>query len=76
MGGAAVGGHLARHHAEELLAEIHLPHMSSMEEIRHYAEARLARTVSLDEIARRTRQMLLEAIAVRLLNEAETARAT
>jgi hypothetical protein len=32
--------------------------------------------VSLDEIARRTRQILLEAIAVHLLNEAETAHAT
>jgi stearoyl-CoA desaturase (delta-9 desaturase) len=69
-------GRLARGHAEAFLAEIHLPHMPSVEEIRGYAEQRLARTVSLDEIARRTRQILLEAIAVRLLDEAETARAT
>jgi hypothetical protein len=60
-------GRVARHHAEAFLAEIHLPHMPSVEEIRGYAEARLARTVSLDEIARRTRQILLAAIAVRLL---------
>jgi hypothetical protein len=45
-----------------------------VEEIRGYAEQRLARTVSLDEIARRTRQVLLEAVAIRLLNEPETAR--
>jgi stearoyl-CoA desaturase (delta-9 desaturase) len=68
-------GRAARSHAESFLAEIHLPHMPSVEDIRGYAEQRLARTVSLDEIARRTRQILLEAIAVRLLNDAETARA-
>jgi stearoyl-CoA desaturase (delta-9 desaturase) len=67
-------GRAARGHAAAFLAEIHLPHMPSVEEIRDYAEQRLARTVSLDEIARRTRQILLEAVAVRLLNEAETAR--
>ena len=65
---------MARGHAEAFLAEIHLPHMPSVEEIRGYAEQRLARTVSLDEIARRTRQVLLEAIAVRLLDDAENAR--
>jgi stearoyl-CoA desaturase (delta-9 desaturase) len=69
-------GRAARGHAEAFLAEIHLPHMPSLEEIRAFAEQRLARTVSLDEIARRTRQILLEAVAVRLLSEAETARAT
>jgi stearoyl-CoA desaturase (delta-9 desaturase) len=67
---------LARSHAAAFLAEIHLPHLPSVEEIRGYAEQRLAPTVSLDEIARRTRQILLEAIAVHLLNEAETAHAT
>ena len=69
-------GRLARTHAHSLLAEIHLPHMPSLEEIRGYAEQRLARTVSLDEIARRTRQILLEAVAVRLLHEVESARGT
>jgi stearoyl-CoA desaturase (delta-9 desaturase) len=69
-------GRLARGHAEAFLAEIHLPHLPSVEEIRGYAEQRLARTVSLDEIARRTRQVLLEAVAVRLLHEAETVRQT
>jgi stearoyl-CoA desaturase (delta-9 desaturase) len=72
--GLQTRGRLAHSHAEAFLAEIHLPHLPTVEEIRSYAEQRLARTVSLDEIARRTRQILLEAIAVRLLNEAETAR--
>jgi stearoyl-CoA desaturase (delta-9 desaturase) len=67
-------GRLARGHAEAFLAEIHLAHLPSVEEIRSHAEQRLARTVSLDEIACRTRQVLLEAIAVRLLNDAGTAR--
>lgn len=67
-------GRLARSDAEAFLAEIHLPHIPSVEEIRSYAEQRLARTVSLDEIARCTRQVLLEAIAIRVLNEAGTAR--
>ena len=38
-------GRVARGHAEAFLAEIHLPHMPR-EEIRGYAEQRLARTVS------------------------------
>ena len=69
-------GRLARGHAEAFLAETHLPHLPSVEEIRGFAEQRLARTVSLDEIARRTRQVLLEAIAVRLIDQAEPARGT
>jgi stearoyl-CoA desaturase (delta-9 desaturase) len=69
-------GRLARDHAAAFLAEIHLPHIPSVEEIRGYAEQRLARTVSLDDIAQRTRQILLETIAARLLSEAETARGT
>jgi stearoyl-CoA desaturase (Delta-9 desaturase) len=63
----------ARGQAEAFLAELHLPHVPSVEEIRRYAEARLARTASLDEIARRTRQILLESIFARLLTKAETA---
>ena len=69
-------GRLAREHAEAFLAEIHLPHIPSVEEIRGYAEQRLARTVSLDDIAHRTRQILLEMVAARLLDEAETVRGT
>jgi stearoyl-CoA desaturase (delta-9 desaturase) len=63
----------ARGQAEAFLAELHLPHVPSLEEIRGYAEARLARTASLDDIARRTRQILLESILARLLKKAEAA---
>ncbi|HLT03282.1 MAG TPA: acyl-CoA desaturase [Geminicoccaceae bacterium] len=66
-------GRAARAHAEAFLAEIHLPHLPSVEEIRAFAEERLARTASLDDIARRTRQILLEALAVRLLDQAAPA---
>jgi hypothetical protein len=44
--------------------------MPSLEQVRRLAEQRLARTPSLDDIARRTRQVLLEAITARLLREA------
>ncbi|MEM7025890.1 MAG: acyl-CoA desaturase [Pseudomonadota bacterium] len=61
----------ARSHAQALLDEIHLPHVPSVEEIRHHAERHLARTPSLDEIVDRTRQILLESIHVHLLREAQ-----
>ena len=53
----------ARGHAEALLGDLHLPQMPSLEQVRRLAEARLARTPSLDDIARRTRQVILETIA-------------
>jgi stearoyl-CoA desaturase (Delta-9 desaturase) len=65
---------VARCQAEAFLAELHLPHVPSVEEIRRYAGQRLARTPSLDEIAGRTRQILLELISARLLTKAETVR--
>ncbi len=59
----------ARGHAEAVLGELHLPQMPSLEQVRRLAEQRLARTPSLDDIAQRTRQVLLETIANRLLKE-------
>lgn len=63
--------HTARQQAEEFLAGLHLPHVPSLDEIRRHAEARLARTPSLDDIAQRTRELLLELIARQLLRQAE-----
>ena len=60
----------ARSHAEAFLAELHLPHVPSVDEIRSYAEQHLARTPSLEDIAARARQILLESLAVRLLAKA------
>jgi stearoyl-CoA desaturase (delta-9 desaturase) len=63
----------ARRHASDFLAELPLPHVPSVEEIRLHAERRLARTPSLDQIAQRARQIVLDAITLRLLQEAEAA---
>jgi len=65
----------AREHAAMRLAELPLPHVPSIEEIRRHAERRLARTPSLDQIAHRARQILVDAVAVRLLREAEASAA-
>ena len=40
-----------------------------MEQIRRLGEGRLARTPSLDEISRRTREILLEAVTRHLLGD-------
>ena len=61
---------VARDQAAAFLGELHLPHMPSLDQLRRLAEDKLARTPSLDEIAGRTRQVLLEAVAARLLREA------
>jgi len=64
---------VARGQAEAYLAELHLPHLPSIDEIRGYAGQQLAQTPSLDDIAQRTRQILHEWIARRLVEEAESA---
>ncbi len=61
---------IARRQAEEFLDEIQLPQFPTLDEIRRYAEARLARTPSIDQIAGRTRQRLLELVATRLIDKA------
>lgn len=63
----------ARQHTGAFLAELSLPHVPSVEEIRLHAERRLAHTPSLDQIAHRARQIVLDAIALYLLQEAEAA---
>jgi stearoyl-CoA desaturase (delta-9 desaturase) len=64
----------ARQQAAAFLSEIHLPAVPSLDEIRRYAEARLARTPSLDAIAIRTRQFLLELVSARLIEAAAAER--
>jgi stearoyl-CoA desaturase (delta-9 desaturase) len=66
---------------EARLAALHLPqlpHLPTLEECRHRAEELFAHApaVSRDEIARRARQILAEAVALRLLDEPDTAPAT
>ncbi len=59
----------ARSQAGETLAEVHLPHVPSLEELRRRAREMYAASPSLDEVAHRARQILLEACAGALLQE-------
>ena len=61
----------ARSQAEAMLAEMHLPALPSTEEVRRRAERMFAETPSVDAIAERARQVLVEAVCFRLLDEAE-----
>ncbi|HTW71395.1 MAG TPA: acyl-CoA desaturase [Acetobacteraceae bacterium] len=63
----------ARSQAETFWNEIDLPEVPTLEEVRRYAALRLARTPSLEDIAVRARQRLLELIYARL---SETAAAS
>jgi stearoyl-CoA desaturase (Delta-9 desaturase) len=56
----------ARIQAETFWSEIDLPEVPTLEEVRRYANARLAQTPSLEEIAVRARERLLELVYSRL----------
>ncbi|HEX6909478.1 MAG TPA: acyl-CoA desaturase [Longimicrobium sp.] len=55
--------------AAAVLARIELPHVPTLDEVRRYAEHTLAQTPSLDQIAERARQLVMEAVAHRLLEQ-------
>ncbi|HEX6745778.1 MAG TPA: fatty acid desaturase, partial [Longimicrobium sp.] len=59
----------AHTHAAAALATVHLPELPTLDEVRQYAERTLARTPSLDQIAERARQIVLEAVCVRLAEQ-------
>jgi stearoyl-CoA desaturase (delta-9 desaturase) len=63
----------ARSNAAAHLAELHLPHVPSMEEVRQRAREMYANTPSLDDIAERARLLLLQGVAMQLFPEIETA---
>ncbi len=65
---AALQGTLAaaQHRATEVLANLHLPHLPTREEIRAKATATLAKTPSIDEIVDRAYGLVLDAIGARL----------
>jgi stearoyl-CoA desaturase (Delta-9 desaturase) len=63
----------ARQQAEEFLAELHLPQIPTLEEVRAYAETRLAKTSSLEEISARTRQLLIGLVSACLIEAAVAA---
>ena len=57
----------ARVQAETFWAEIDLPQVPTLDEVRRYARSRLAQTPSLDEIAVSARERLLELVYSRLI---------
>jgi stearoyl-CoA desaturase (delta-9 desaturase) len=56
----------ARIQAETFWSDIDLPEVPTLEDVRRYAKARLAQTPSLEEIAVRARERLLELVYSRL----------
>ncbi|HYH78205.1 MAG TPA: fatty acid desaturase [Longimicrobium sp.] len=56
----------AQSQAATALAAVHLPELPTFEEVRQYAERTLARTPSLDQIAERARELVVEAVCARL----------
>ena len=63
----------AREYLATRLAAVHLPHVPTMEEIRQSVKSTFEHVpeVSVDDVAERTRQILLEALSIRLLDEPE-----
>ena len=53
--------------AEELIAELQLPQLPTMAEIRLQAEQMFAATPSMDEIVARARELILQSVSVQLL---------
>jgi stearoyl-CoA desaturase (delta-9 desaturase) len=54
--------------AEELIAELHLPHLPSVAELRHRAEQMFASTPSTDAIVARAREIILQGVSLHLLS--------
>jgi len=63
----------ARAHAASILAEVHLPHIPTVEEMRQRALSMYANSPSIDDIAERARQLILLAIAHDLFPEPQPA---
>ena len=52
------------------LPDLHVPHLPSLEELKRRASQMALRTPSLDDVASRAREILAEAVALRLAQEA------
>lgn len=61
----------ARTEAGTAWAEVHLPHVPTVDELKERARQMFAHTPSLDEIAERSRQLIVQAVSVRLLGSPE-----
>lgn len=62
-----------RMQAAALLADVHLPSLPSLEELKARAAETYADTPSLDEIAHRAHEIILEAVSVHLFDDPELA---
>ena len=60
----------ARDQVEERLAEMSLPHLPTVPELRDRAEEMFMESPSLDDIVHRAHEMLAQAVAARLLEQA------
>ena len=58
--------------AEQILAELHLPHLPTAAEIRARAEEMFAATPSIDEIVARARELILQSVSLHLLPPLQT----
>jgi stearoyl-CoA desaturase (delta-9 desaturase) len=59
--------------AEELIADLQLPHLPTVAEVRSQAEAMFAATPSMDAIVARAREIIVHAVSVQLLDTRELA---
>jgi stearoyl-CoA desaturase (delta-9 desaturase) len=53
--------------AEELIADLHLPHLPTAAEVRRQAEAMFASTPSMDAIVARAREIIHQGVSIQLL---------
>jgi stearoyl-CoA desaturase (delta-9 desaturase) len=63
-------GRRARAQVEEMLAEMALPHLPTVPELRERAEEMFAESPSLDEIVNRAHELMRHAVAARVLAQA------
>jgi len=66
----------AKTSAAAQLADLHLPHVPSLDDVRQRARDMFSSTPSLDDIAERARQLLLQAVALHLFAALDGAPAT
>jgi stearoyl-CoA desaturase (delta-9 desaturase) len=68
--GARLRAEEAREYMAERLENVHLPHVPTMDEIRQHVRQRFEQVpdVSIDDVAARTRRILLESVSGRLLD--------
>ncbi|HEX5580591.1 MAG TPA: acyl-CoA desaturase [Gemmatimonadaceae bacterium] len=59
--------HESRQRAEAFMAELHLPHLPTREELRERAQQMFASTPSMDDVVERARELVLQSVCARLV---------